>query len=109
MAVVDPIDEVSGVPRNSSLAIISLVAGVLGLTLLPIVGGVVALITGYMAKREIQESAGAVTGNEFATIGIVLGWISVALSVLACLCALGVFLFLVPVTRTISFWGGLPF
>ena len=37
---------------TSTMAIISLVAGILGLSLLPLVGSIIAVITGPIAKRE---------------------------------------------------------
>ena len=42
---------------NSTMAVVSLVSGILGLTLLPILGSIVALIVGYIAKQEIRDSA----------------------------------------------------
>ena len=42
------------VPRQTSaLAITSLVSGLLGWTFLPLVGSLVAIITGHMARAEI--------------------------------------------------------
>ena len=76
---------------NSSLAIVSLIAGILGLTLFPLLGSIVALITGYMARKEIQESAGSIGGDGLVTAGLVLGWIGVGMSVIG-LCIAGVFL-----------------
>ena len=76
---------------NSSLAIVSLVAGILGLTLFPLIGSVVALITGYMAKKEIRESAGALSGNGMATAGLVMGWIALGLTVVGLCCGCGFF------------------
>jgi len=76
---------------NSSLAIISLVAGILGLTLFPFLGSIVALITGYMAKKEIRESAGALSGGGMATAGLVMGWIAMGLTVLGLCCGCGFF------------------
>ena len=73
-------------PPNSNLAIISLIAGICGLTILPLIGSVVAVITGPMAKREIAESEGALGGEGFATAGIVMGWISIGLILIACCC-----------------------
>ena len=67
---------------NSTMAIISLVAGILGLTLFPIIGSIVAVITGPMAKKEIQASGGAMTGEGLATAGQVMGWIGIGLTVL---------------------------
>ena len=69
---------------NSTSALISLISGILGLTLLPIIGSIVALIVGYMAKKEIRESNGTVGGEGLATTGIVLGWIGVGLTVVGC-------------------------
>ena len=68
---------------NSSTAILSLVFGILGLTFLPVVGSVVALVTGRMAKREIGASAGALGGDGMAKAGVILGWIGVGLFALA--------------------------
>jgi hypothetical protein len=71
------------------MAIISLVAGILGLTLFPIIGSIIAVITGPMAKKEIQASGTALTGEGLATAGIVMGWIGIGLTVLG-LCIGGV-------------------
>jgi hypothetical protein len=76
---------------NSSTAVISLITGILGLTFLPVVGSIVALITGSMAKREIAESAGALGGEGMAQVGVILGWIGIGLTVLG-ICVAGVFL-----------------
>ena len=66
---------------TSNMAVISLVAGVLGLTFFPLLGSIVAVITGPMAKREIIESGGELSGEGMATAGMVLGWIAIALMV----------------------------
>ena len=79
---------------NSTTAVISLIAGILGLTLLPTLGSIAALITGYTAKKEIRESNGSIGGDGLVTGGIVLGWIGVALTVIG-LCVAGA-IFLVP-------------
>ena len=70
-------------PQNSGLAIGSLIAGIAGLFILPIAGGIVGLILGYMAKKQIRESGGTLKGGGMATAGVILGWIEVALPVLA--------------------------
>jgi hypothetical protein len=72
-------------PPTSNLAVASLVSGIAGLVLLPIVGGILAIILGYMARREIRERPDEVSGDGLALAGIVLGWISVGLMVVACL------------------------
>jgi hypothetical protein len=68
--------------RTSTLAIVSLVAGIVGLVFLPVVGSVVAVITGHMAKREIRESGGELSGDGLATAGLITGYIGVGFAVL---------------------------
>ena len=65
--------------QTSSLAVASLVSGILGWTLLPFVGTVVAIITGHMARAEIRRSNGRLEGDGMAVAGLVLGWVSAAL------------------------------
>jgi hypothetical protein len=67
---------------TSSVAIVSLISGILGLTLVPIAGSIVAIITGFMAKKEIRESGGSLGGDGLATAGLVTGWLGVALALL---------------------------
>ncbi|MEN6393959.1 MAG: DUF4190 domain-containing protein [Anaerolineaceae bacterium] len=71
--------------RTSTMAIVSLVAGILGLTFFPFIGSIVAVITGPMAKKEIQQSGGTLDGEGLATAGIVTGWIGIGLGVISCL------------------------
>lgn len=76
---------------NSTMAVISLIAGILGLSLFPTIGSIIALIIGYMARNEIRASAGSLGGDGLATAGIVLGWIGIGLTVIG-LCIAGFFL-----------------
>lgn len=69
--------------QTSSLAIASLVSGVLGWTLLPFIGALVAVITGHMARGEIRAAGGRLDGDGLAVAGLVLGWTSIALSLVA--------------------------
>ena len=73
--------------KTSPLAIISLVAGLLGWTLLPWLGSFGAIITGHMARAEIRRSAGAIDGNGLAIAGLVLGWGSIIITILGILIA----------------------
>ena len=66
------------VRQNSTLAIVSLVSGILGWTLLPFVGSIAAIITGHMARKEIRQNP-ALDGDVMTVIGLVLGWASVIL------------------------------
>jgi hypothetical protein len=62
-------------PSTNGLAIASMVLGILWIWW---VGSILALVFGYMAKRQIAESGGSQSGGGMATAGIVLGWIGVA-------------------------------
>lgn len=73
--------------KTSTLAIVSLVAGLLGWTLLPWLGSLGAIITGHMARAEIRRSAGAIDGNGLAIAGLVLGWGSVIVTIIGILVA----------------------
>jgi hypothetical protein len=68
--------------RTSGLAIASLVLGIGGVTILPLLGSILAIILGYMARNEIRQQPGELSGDGLALAGIVLGWISVGLAVL---------------------------
>jgi len=85
----------AALPQNSSKAIVSLIFGIAGFILLPLIAGIVAVAVGYSAKKEIRESAGRLKGEDMATAGIILGWVNLGLSVLgACIAVviiLGVF------------------
>jgi hypothetical protein len=83
--------------QTSTLAIVSLIAGIVSWVLVPFIGAVVAVITGHMAKKEIRQSAGSLTGDGLATAGLVLGYIQLGLTVLAICCIAILF-----VTGTIS-------
>jgi hypothetical protein len=80
-------------PPNSSMAIVSLVAGILGLTILPTLGSIVAVITGVMAKNEITASRGTLSGEGMAKAGVILGWIGIALGVIT-ICIVGMLVLL---------------
>jgi hypothetical protein len=66
--------------RTSNLAVISLVSGILGWTILPWVASLVAIVTGHMARAEIRRSAGAMEGDGLAVAGLVLGYAMVVIS-----------------------------
>ncbi|MFA6986312.1 MAG: DUF4190 domain-containing protein [Arenimonas sp.] len=68
--------------QTSSLAIVSLVTGILGWTMLPWLGSIVAIITGHMARAEIARNAGTMEGDGLAITGLVLGWSMIALSII---------------------------
>ena len=85
---------------TSTLAIVSLVSGILGFTFVPVVGTIVALITGYMARNETRSIPPKASGDGLATAGIVMGWVQVALSVVAICCFIAYFVFIVGIVAS---------
>ena len=67
---------------NSTLATISMIAGILGWTIAPLLGSLTAIITGHMAKR---ESVGQLAGDGMATAGLIMGYLQIVPSIL-CIC-----------------------
>lgn len=64
--------------QTNGLAIASLLLAVLWFAG---IGAVLALVFGYRARREINNSAGRQTGSGLATAGIILGWIGITILV----------------------------
>lgn len=73
------------VRQTNSLAVVSLVSGILGWTFLPFLGSVVAIICGHMARSEIRRNPQTQEGDGMAVAGLVLGYLVIGLSVLAIL------------------------
>jgi hypothetical protein len=67
-------------PQTNTLAIVSLVSGIVSWFAVPIVGGIVAVVTGHMAKGQIRRTGEQ--GDTFATVGLVLGYIHLAVVLL---------------------------
>jgi hypothetical protein len=94
--------------QTSTLAVVSLVAGIVSWVMFPLIGAIVAVVTGHMAKREIRESMGRLTGDGLATVGLILGYLQLALAILG-LCGfllmvlLGIPLFCVPFGNQFGF------
>ncbi len=78
---------------TSGLAIASLVTGILGFTFLPLIASVVALLTGYAARKETRATPPVASGDGMATAGIVLGWIQVGLAVIGLFCFVAYMIF----------------
>ena len=67
---------------NNGKAIASMVLGILGLVILYVIGPILALVFGHIAKNEIEASNGTQGGGGMATAGIVMGWIGIGLTLL---------------------------
>lgn len=76
---------------TSTAAILSLVFGILAWVGLPLLGSVIAVIAGSMARAEIRNSGGAIQGDGFAVAGLILGWLQLALILVAVLLVVFVF------------------
>ena len=70
---------------TSTLAIVSLISGIVSWFLIPFIAAIAAVITGHMAKSEIRKSNGVLTGNGLATAGLVLGYVQLGLGLCVCL------------------------
>ena len=68
---------------TSPMAIISLVSGILGWTLLPLLGSIVAVVTGHMARSEIRRAPDRLEGDGLAVGGLVLGYVAIMMAILA--------------------------
>jgi len=79
--------------QTSSYAVISLVAGILGWTLLPAIGSICAIIFGHMARGEIRCSNGLLEGDGLAVAGLVLGWLATALWLIGIICFIAILVF----------------
>ncbi|NUM43230.1 MAG: DUF4190 domain-containing protein [Anaerolineales bacterium] len=81
------------VPPNSTLAVVSLISGVLGWLVLPLIASLVAVVTGHMAKNEIRDSGGKVGGDGLATAGLILGYSSLVIWGVGVCCLIVLFVF----------------
>ncbi|HEY9253744.1 MAG TPA: DUF4190 domain-containing protein [Stenotrophomonas sp.] len=73
--------------RTQPLAIVSLVSGIFGCLILPILGSVVAIVTGHLARARIARDGS--DGSGLAVAGLSLGWLSLAFWLLSALLLVG--------------------
>ncbi|MER5364471.1 DUF4190 domain-containing protein [Streptomyces sp. NPDC002722] len=69
-----------GAPLPSGKATASMVLGILGLVLIPIILPIIALCLGISARRMADRGEGGGRGQ--AVAGIVMGWVGIAFAVL---------------------------
>jgi hypothetical protein len=69
--------------HSSPSAVASLVFGVLAWTVLPVIGAIVAIACGHIARAEIRRAPpGSLDGDGMAVAGLVLGWLQVGFGLL---------------------------
>jgi Domain of unknown function (DUF4190) len=72
-----------GPRKTNTLAIVSLVLGIAQFVICPVIGAIGAIITGHIAQGQIKRSQGAESGRGMARAGTILGYVGLALLVLA--------------------------
>jgi hypothetical protein len=77
--------------RTSTSAIVSLIFGLLSWVALPLVGAVVAIIAGHMARGEIRRSHVPLEGDGLAIAGLILGYVQLAMLLIGLLVVFLVF------------------
>ena len=80
--------------RTSGAAIASMVFGILAWVALPLLGAILAVVLGHVARAEIRRAPpGSIGGDGMAVAGLVLGYVHLALAalVLVLLAWLGMF------------------
>ncbi|HET6553412.1 MAG TPA: DUF4190 domain-containing protein [Dyella sp.] len=69
---------------TSSLAVVSLIFGIVCWLVLPFIGAIVAIVCGHLARGEIRRAEpGTMEGDGLAVTGLVLGYVHLALALLA--------------------------
>lgn len=68
-------------PGTNALAVVSMVSSILGLTLLPLVGSIIGVITGHVARGQIRRSGEQ--GHGPASVGLAVGYVGIALILFA--------------------------
>lgn len=72
-------------PPTNTLAVISLVASILSWFMFPVIGALVGVFTGHMARREIRNSHGTQAGDGLAIAGLIIGYVHLVTSCLSVL------------------------
>jgi hypothetical protein len=67
-------------PPLNTLAVVSVASGVASYFMLPVIGGLVAIITGHMARGQIRQTGER--GAALALLGLILGYLHFAVVIL---------------------------
>lgn len=85
---------------TNTLAVVSLISGIVSWFAVPVIGGIVAVVTGHMAKGQIRRTGEQ--GGTFATIGLILGYLHLAVVVVILLLLVLLFIGAFAAVRTTS-------
>lgn len=72
--------------KTNTMAIVSLISSILGFTAVPVLGSIVGVITGHLSLRQIRETGE--NGSGLAKAGLIIGYVVLALTVLAVIAAI---------------------
>jgi hypothetical protein len=73
---------------TSAMAVVSLVSGIASWCVLPLVGAIVAIVCGHLARAEVRRSQGQIEGDGLAVVGLVLGYVQLAFGFIVLLFAI---------------------
>jgi len=75
---------------TNSLAVVSLIFGIVCWLVLPFIGAIVAVVCGHLARGEIRRAEpGTMEGDGLAVTGLLLGYTHLALALLAAVLVVG--------------------
>lgn len=66
-------------PSTPGSAVASLVLGICGIILCPIITSIIGLVLGYSAKNEIDQAGGRLGGRDVAKAGIITSWVGLVI------------------------------
>jgi hypothetical protein len=70
--------------NNPTSGVVALVMGILGLTALPLIGSILALVFGAQSRNEVANNP-RYYSDDLGRIGRILGWVGLALTALGVL------------------------
>ncbi|MDA0184729.1 DUF4190 domain-containing protein [Solirubrobacter phytolaccae] len=73
--------------QTSGKATAALVLGIVSILCVPLIAGIIGVIIGGQAKKEIDSSGGRLGGRGMAQAGVILSWIGIAWGVLVIILA----------------------
>lgn len=76
-----------GPRRTDGQAVASLVLGIVGLLMCPLVPSIIAVVIGSQAKARLQDDP-MLQGAELARVGVILGWIGIGISTIGVVIAI---------------------
>src|SRR5262245_50920072 len=68
--------------KTEPKAVTSLVLGILSITILSVLAGIPAIVSGHMARSAIKRNMGGLKGAGMALAGLVMGYLSIVLFII---------------------------